>query len=235
VGAECRRRATRPTGLSSNVVDTRPTVLYSQGVASNVPERILKTASDLFYKEGVRAVGIQRVIEEAGIATASLYAHYASKDDLVAACIDDRASASRAHVEAELADPALDARGKLLRLFELQGAWIADPAFRGCPFLNATSEIADAAHPARAVTTRHRAWLHGLFRSLAEGAGADAPADLAGALVVLYDGAAASALIDQDPQVSRYARRAVERLLDAHLPAKRRSRAQGRRSTGARK
>ena len=91
--------ATRPTGLSSDVVDTRPTVLYSQGVADDSPsvaERILRTASDLFYKEGVRAVGIQRVIDEAGIAKASLYAHYPSKDDLVAACIEDRGAAARA-------------------------------------------------------------------------------------------------------------------------------------------
>jgi hypothetical protein len=84
--------------------------------------------------------------------------------------------------------------------------------------LNATSEIADAGHPARTVTKRHRAWLNGLFRALAEEAGARAPADLAGALIVLHDGAAASALIDQNPEVARHVRRAVEQLLDAHLP-----------------
>ena len=185
---------------------------------AGVSERILRTASDLFYREGVRAVGIQRVIEEAGIAKASLYAHYASKDDLVAACLDDRAAAGRTRIEAALADPSLDARGRLLRFFEIQAESIADPAFRGCPILNANSELADAAHPARAVAARQRAWLHTLLQSLAEEAGARDPADLAGALVVLHDGAAASALADHSPAASRHARRAAEQLLDLHLP-----------------
>lgn len=193
-------------------------------MASNVPERILKTASDLFYKEGVRAVGIQRVIDEAGIAKASLYAHYASKDDLVAACIDDRAAAARAQVEAALADPALDARGRLLRFFDLQAEGIADPSFRGCPILNAASEIAEADHPARAAARRQRAWLHQTLTKLAADAGATAPEDLAGALVVLHDGAAMAALADESPAAARHARRAVEQLLDAHLPARPRTR-----------
>lgn len=180
-------------------------------------ERILDTASDLFYSEGVRAVGIQRVIDEAGIAKASLYAHYASKDDLVAACIDQRASAARALVEANLANPALHARGRLLRMFDLQAEWMAAPGFRGCPFLNANAEIADAAHPAKSVTATHRAWLHRLMTSLAEAAGARAPEELAGALIVLYDGASASAVIDGDARAARHARRAAEQLLDAHL------------------
>jgi AcrR family transcriptional regulator len=193
-----------------------------------VSERILRTASDLFYREGVRAVGIQRVIDEAGIAKASLYAHYASKDDLVAACIEDRIAAGRRQVEARLADPALDARGRLLRFFDVQAEWIADAAFRGCPLVNANSEIADAAHPAKEVTRRHRAWLHGLLTSLATDAGAREPANLAGALVVLYDGAAASALVDDNPAASTHARRAAEQLLDAHLSERRKPSARRR-------
>ena len=230
----CRRRATRPTGLSSGEVDTRPTVLYSQEVAVDpsapgVSERILRTASDLFYREGVRAVGIQRVIDEAGIAKASLYAHYASKDDLVAACIEDRASDARARVEAALADPALDGRARLLRFFELQSEGIADPGFRGCPILNATAEIADPAHPAKEATRRQREWLHKTLTRLATDAGAMAPEDLAGALAVLYDGTAASALVDQNPGVTRHTRRAVEQLLDAHLLKPRAKRPRARR------
>jgi AcrR family transcriptional regulator len=196
--------------------------------SGSVPERILRTASDLFYDEGIRAVGIQRVIEEAGIAKASLYAHYASKDDLVAACIDDRASASRRQMEARLADPSLDPRARLLLFFDVQGEWIADPAFRGCPLLNASSELADADHPAKAVASRHRAWLHDTLATLAEAAGARAPRDLAGALAVLYDGASASALIDRSPAAASHARRAAEQLLDAHLPTRRAPRRRSR-------
>jgi AcrR family transcriptional regulator len=209
-----------PAAAAPRAAATTPATTAPPGVAA----RILSTASDLFYKEGVRAVGIQRVIDEAGIAKASLYAHYDSKDDLVAACIDQRTAAGRAQVEANLADPALDARARLLRLFDLQVEAVADPGFRGCPLLNATAEIADPTHPARAVTAAHRSWLHRLFTSLAEAAGARQPADLAGALIVLYDGAPASALLDRDTAAPRHARRAAEQLIDAHLPPPRRPR-----------
>src|SRR5260370_28912451 len=96
-----------------------------------VEDRLVATASELFYREGVRAVGIQRVIEEAGVAKASLYAHFDSKDDLVAAYIDQRVSAWRAHVETRLRGSTLDARGKVLAMFELQGEWIHNPEFPG--------------------------------------------------------------------------------------------------------
>src|SRR5436190_20598657 len=132
-------------------------------VQPGVGERILTTASDLFYREGVRAVGIQRVIDEAGIAKASLYAHYASKDDLVAACLSRQGDTWRAAVEDRLSDPSLDARSKLLRIFDLQTERIADPGFRGCPFQNTGSEFADAGHPANVVTTSYRQWLHDLI------------------------------------------------------------------------
>src|SRR5216684_4355448 len=115
----------RPVG-SVGSLDTRPISLYSQEMTPRrraashaepslgVEDRLVATASELFYREGVRAVGIQRVIEEAGVAKASLYAHFDSKDDLVAAYIDQRTSAWRARVETRLRDSSLDARGKLL-------------------------------------------------------------------------------------------------------------------------
>jgi AcrR family transcriptional regulator len=186
---------------------------------SGVAERILNTATDLFYREGVRAVGIQRVIDEAHIAKASLYAHYDSKDTLVAACIDRRAGAWKVHVEKLLADPDLGPRAKLLRLFDLEAEWIASPEFRGCPLLNAQSEIADSEHPAKAVTAKYRGWLHQLFATLTKEAGIDQAGAVAGALIVLYDGAAASALLDGQAAAARHARWAAEQIIDAHLSA----------------
>jgi AcrR family transcriptional regulator len=183
-----------------------------------VGERILNTATELFYKEGIRAVGIQRVIDEAGIAKASLYAHYASKDELVAACLSQRGERARARVDAALRDPALDARGKLLKLFDLQIEWTSSAGFRGCPFLNASGELADDAHPARQVTGRQREWLHGLVGSLVRESGVRHAETVAAAIIVLYDGAAASALIDADPAAARHARWAVAQLLDANTP-----------------
>jgi AcrR family transcriptional regulator len=186
--------------------------------AAGVGERILATASDLFYREGVRAVGIQRVIDEAGIAKASLYAHYASKDELVAACLTRQGDCWRTSVEEGLRDPSLDARAKLLRTFDLQAERIASPGFRGCPFQNTGTEFADGDHPASAVTATYRAWLHDLFISLVREAGARSPEAVAGALIVLHDGSAASAQVDGNPEAARHARWAAEQLLDAHAP-----------------
>jgi AcrR family transcriptional regulator len=185
---------------------------------AGVGERILATASELFYREGVRAVGIQRVIDEAGIAKASLYAHYTSKDELVAACLTRHGDSWRTSVEEGLRDPSLDARAKLLRIFDLQFERITSPGFRGCPFQNTGIEFADGGHPAGAVTVTYRRWLHDLFASLVREAGLRNPDAVAGALIVLHDGSAASAQVDGNPDAARHARWAAAQLLDAHAP-----------------
>jgi len=179
-----------------------------------VEDRLLATASELFYREGVRAVGIQRVLEEAGVAKASLYAHFDSKDELVAACIDQRILAWRVHVETHLLGSTLDARGKLLALFDLQLEWIRSPAFRGCPLQSVSAEIAAPDHPAKRVLAGHRQWLRDLLTALVTEAGLQPVADVVGALIVLYDGASASALVDGSPAMANHARWAVERLID---------------------
>jgi AcrR family transcriptional regulator len=194
-----------------------------------VGERILATATDLFYREGVRGVGIQRVIDEAGIAKASLYAHYQSKDDLVAACMTRRGDAARAAIARRLAAPGLDARGQLLALFDFQVESVEGPDFRGCPFLNASSEIADPQHPAKTVIATQRAWLHDLIARLVTETGVTSPQQVAGTLVVLFDGGSSSSLIDGTSAAARHARWAAEQLLDAHRPARRRARPRARR------
>jgi AcrR family transcriptional regulator len=198
---------------------------------ASVAERILTTASDLFYREGVRAVGIQRVIDEAGIAKASLYAHYASKDDLVAACLTKHGESLREAITRRLARPELDSRGRLLALFDAQIAGIEGTEFRGCPFLNANSEIADATHPAKQVIAAQRTWLHTLVMELVRDAGIVPPDQVAGTLVVLFDGALSSSLVDGSSAAAHHARWAAEQMLDAYLP-KRTRRKRDRRRRG---
>ena len=183
-----------------------------------VAERILSTADELFYREGVRAVGIQRVIEEAGIAKASLYAHYASKDHLVAACMERRAQTSRAAIAAALDAAPDNPRAKLLALFDFQREAVIDPGFHGCPVQKTHAELHDPEHPAKKITAIHRQWLLDLLRRLVKEAGLTSPAYVAGALLVLFDGAIATTMVDRDPNASRYARLAAEQIIDAHLP-----------------
>jgi AcrR family transcriptional regulator len=196
-------------------------------------DRLLDTAAELFYREGIHAVGIQRLIEEAGIAKASLYAHFPSKDDLIAAYLAREADAARRAITADIVEGPGDARAKLLRLFDFVGDRIGREDFRGCPFLNAAGELTDRSHPARGICASYRGWLKDTITRLVAELGAPHPADLAGALLVLVDGAASTSQIDAHTAPGAHARWAAERLLDASLPpsgaAARRRRAPARR------
>jgi len=177
---------------------------------AGVRERLLDTADKLFYREGVRAVGVDRVLAEAGAAKASLYSHFGCKDDLVAAHVERRAAAARAQIEAYVAD--MPPAERAVRFFDWVVAWARSPDFRGCPLQHVTAELCDREHPARKVASRQRKWLHARFVEWATAAGAADPAATAGALVVLFDGAIAAS--EQDgPQRARDARWMAERLL----------------------
>jgi AcrR family transcriptional regulator len=179
-----------------------------------VRDRIMATACRLFYEEGIQAVGIQRIIDEAGIAKASLYAHFTSKDALVAAYLDEKGRTTRTALEAHLANPRLGAKAKVLKMFDMVAAAASAPGFRGCALQNASAEVADPTHPIRVAARRQREWIHGVLSKLAREIAGPAGGDrLAGALMVLYDGAAATSAIDGDPDAARNARWAAEKML----------------------
>jgi AcrR family transcriptional regulator len=195
----------------------RPRPAASVPLAADMPvrDRIMCTACRLFYEEGIQAVGIQRIIDEAGIAKASLYAHFASKDDLVAAYLDEKAKSVRATLGAHLDNPRLGPKAKVLKFFDMMVDAAADPAFRGCAFQNASAEVADRTHPIRVAVGAQRQWLRESFARLARDiAGSAAAGDrLAAVLMVLYDGAAATAVADRNPDAARHARWAAEKML----------------------
>jgi AcrR family transcriptional regulator len=176
------------------------------------PQRVLEIASELFYGEGINTVGVDRIAAEADASKATLYAHFGSKDSLVAAYLDRRAALSRRqlteHVESEG-----DARDKLLRVFDSLVDWYSEDDFRGCHFIHAGSELTDPEHPAVIVTRRHRQWVKNLFTELSEAVGAPEPHLLAAQLLMLYDGATIAADLDRYPEAARAARQAVERLI----------------------
>ena len=180
----------------------------------SVRDRIMATACRLFYEEGLQAVGIQRIIDEAGIAKASLYAHFASKDELVAAYLAEKGKSVRAELGVHLDNPRLGPKAKALKFFDMLVAAAECPTFRGCAFNNASAEVADPAHPIRVATREQRAWIRQVFLGLARDlAGASGAERLAGSLMVLYDGAAATAVIDGNPAAARHARWAAEKML----------------------
>ncbi|GHF67798.1 putative transcriptional regulator, TetR family protein [Amycolatopsis bartoniae] len=184
--------------------------------ASTTPhERLLAAATELFYREGVHTVGIDRVIARAGVAKATLYSTFGSKDALIAAYLEIRHREMRERVDQAIGRHR-SSREQLLAVFDLQIELTSDPEYRGCPFANATAEA--HAPSADAAADAYRDWLRETFTALASQTGASNPRTLAQQLHLLWDGAAQSARMDRDQHGAWAARTAAATLLDAALP-----------------
>ncbi|HTJ69539.1 MAG TPA: TetR/AcrR family transcriptional regulator [Actinospica sp.] len=180
-------------------------------------ERLLAAADELFYREGVHTVGIDRVIEHAGVAKASLYNTFGSKEALIRAYLDKRHTSvlDRIAVHLERYDSP---REKLLGIFEVQSAMFSAPRYRGCAFIAATAE-SESGGQAEAASDAFRAELRALMADLAAQAGIADAQGFARKLHLLYDGGSVSARMDRDPSIAIVAREAAATLIDAALAA----------------
>jgi AcrR family transcriptional regulator len=180
-------------------------------------ERLLEAAGELFYAEGVQSVGIDRVIERAGVAKASLYGTFGSKEELVRAYLDERHGRilRRLRAAVDAVDPA-DPVARILAVFDAQAELFEAPDFRGCAF---TAAAAEAPRDGR-IDEAARAYRHEireLFTELASAAGAPDPALLASQLQLVYDGGSTSANLDRDPFIAGPARAAAATLVTASI------------------
>jgi AcrR family transcriptional regulator len=163
--------------------------------APDVRERILATASNLFYQRGVRAVGVDLVVQEAAVAKTSLYRHFPTKDDLIVAFLEredlefwslwDRAASQ--HVD----NPGAE----LVAHMRWIGARLARTNYRGCPQINVAAEFAEQDHPARLASERHMRALRGRLRDIAKRLRVRRPDQLAAQLALLVNGAFVSAAL----------------------------------------
>jgi AcrR family transcriptional regulator len=185
-------------------------------------DRLLAAANELFYEEGIHTVGIDRVIERAGVAKASLYATFGSKDELVRAYLEGRAAARRERVSRRIATLATP-RERLLGIFDLLCEVVSEPTFRGCAFVNASAEGPRDETKVRQVCSGSRTWMRDLLIQLSRELGAADPEGLGRQLRLLYDGALVGASVDRDPSVAADARVAAERLLEANVPSRRKA------------
>jgi AcrR family transcriptional regulator len=176
--------------------------------------RLLDTAADLFYREGIGTTGVDRISAAAGVSKRSLYQHFAGKDALVAAALADH---GQAIVERYIPvdDSEAPARQKILDVFDALSRWSAAPDFRGCPFVNVATELANPHHPARVVARDHKMSLERYFARQARVGRAKDPKLLAEQLLMLFDGAICRAVMNAAP-VPDSARAAAEVLLGAH-------------------
>jgi len=180
-------------------------------------ERLLAAATELFYAEGIHTVGIDRIIERAGVAKASLYNTFGSKDELVRVYLQERHAVTAVRLTAAIARHETP-RERLLAVFDYQGERIADPTFRGCAFVNASAETPPGS-PIEAASDEYRGWFRSTVVELTRQAGVADPDALAEQLILLYDGAHTAARMDRNRAASTAARAAGEALLDAALAA----------------
>jgi len=154
-----------------------------------VRERILETAAEMFYRDGIRAVGIDAIIARSGVAKMSLYRHFSSKDALVAAWLEDRNAFFWRRWDRAEASRGDDPRSRLEGILDMIAATVSQRQWRGCPFLNTGTEFPEPDHPARAIILANKQAVRVRLRTLAAAAGARDPDVLAQQLQLLIDGA----------------------------------------------
>ena len=178
-------------------------------------ERILETAYELFSRRGVRDVGIDTVIEHAGVAKATLYRHFPSKDDLVVAFLERREERwTKGWVEAEARRRGATPDEQLLAIFDAFDEWFRRDDFEACSFINVMLEMGPG-HPVTAACVDHLENIRALVRDLAEEAGVRDPTSFAHSWHILMKGSIVAAA-EGDADAARRARSMARLLLDEH-------------------
>lgn len=175
--------------------------------------RILEVASELFYRRGIHAVGVDTIAAESGVTKRTLYDRFGSKEALVAAYLAARDRLWRAQVLARLGAAGDDPIARVLAPFDVLPDWLT-PGSRGCSFVNAFAELPDPAHPGHQLVVAEKTWLRDLLRSLLVDAGVSNPDTMAAQLLVLHEGAVVSYSIIDDTTAAAAARSAAEALLE---------------------
>ncbi len=178
-------------------------------------ERILEAAARLFLRDGFRAVGIDTIIAEAGVAKMTLYAHFPSKDDLIVAYLERSNEQFWAWLEGATAGVD-DPRAKLAATFEAVGKLANSPHCLGCTFQGTAAEFPDPAHPGHRVAIAHKQAVLARLRGLAQDAGLRAPEELAEQLLLLMDGAWVAARMFGPGNPSVEVAAAARTLVQAH-------------------
>ena len=155
-------------------------------------EKLFQTAARLFYRHGYRAIGVDTIAAESGIGKMTLYRHFPSKDELMAAYLRDSNRVFWEQFE-QITQDAPTARGKLLAFFEALQSYTLSADCYGCPFINVSAEYPEADYAGHQVALEHKHSVLARFKQLAEEAGARQAEELANALFLLMDGAYAAA------------------------------------------
>lgn len=186
------------------------------GMQRPAHERIRDVARELFYRQGIRAVGVDAIVAQAGATKMSLYRHFASKDALVAACLSDRVAGFWTWFDGLLARHPDDPRAQLTALFAGLAKRTTAKDFRGCPMTNAAIEFPEPDHPGRLVAEANKHELRQRLLGLSKAAGARDPETLADGLLLLFEGCYASSQTFGPGGPAGSVDRIAATLIDAH-------------------
>jgi AcrR family transcriptional regulator len=182
--------------------------------------RLVATAVELFYRQGFNAVGLDRVIAEAGVTKTTFYKHFASKTDLMVAAVALRDAweigAWQAAARTLAGD---DPRRQLLALFDVLDVWFNDAAFGGCMFLNVASEFPNPHDPVHRAASKHKLANRAWVRDLATEAGAADPEGFADLYMMAFEGALVLRQVYHRNDAARCARPLIEQLIAERIPA----------------
>lgn len=183
----------------------------------NLQQHILDTASELFYSQGIKATGVDTIVKAAGTTKMSLYKYFPSKDDLVLAHLQKSREAIRERIVSNIDSRATAPKDKLLAVFDVFDELQANPAFRGCPFINASAEFAEEGGPVQQAAAEFSENFMRLLADLARQAGAAQAEELAQQLSILIAGAMVREQMRRHSGAMRSARKAAEILIDSFL------------------
>jgi AcrR family transcriptional regulator len=167
------------------------------GTKSKARQRIVETAERLFYAEGVRSVGIDRIIAEAEVAKMTLYNHFSSKDDLILAVLQFREVKFGGMFEKWMERHVKKGTDRFEAFFAALKDWFDSPGFRGCAFINASVELADARHAASQFSAEHKERFHEMIKGIITETKGTKAASVAPAIALMVEGAIVTAVIEQ--------------------------------------
>lgn len=152
-------------------------------------ERVLATAARLFYEHGVRAVGVEWIVAESGVAKTSLYRHFGTKDELIAAFLEREDREFWIQWDAVVNSAAGNPTRELIALLDWVGQRVSRNGYRGCPQINVAAEFSDPDHPARRIRARHKEAMFARLKVLVSRMGVRSADDVAHQIALLIDGA----------------------------------------------
>lgn len=187
-------------------------------MASAKRDQLIDTALRIFYRDGFHATGVDRIIEESGVARMTLYKHFRSKDDLILAALRRRDERFRNWFVRAVERRAATPRDRLLAIYDALDEWFSGRDFCGCMFINASAEFSNPDDPVHRTAAEHKDLMLRYVRELAEAAGAHEPEDLAHGLMLLMEGAIVMRHVVGYRESAARARTAAEALLSVCKP-----------------